>query len=666
MKILKTITLLLAGITLAIIGVCLGITIEKKNVEELAQATHKVTTVAVINLDEGVVVDGNYKYYSGELLKLPSADYVITSYDDAINGVKEGRYGAYAIVPATFSESVESLNGTPIEAYIQYEYDPELSDEAKLIVQQNIAALEDSLMDNVSYVYVANVMANFHQAQDDAKGVLANDIKDMDNITAIDADELAVSLEYRDLDIVTYDISSVDLSSYISDNSTNIGNIQGVYDSAKKKSDEQVAGFKEGLKGIGNDITNYETHINGVDILHNGDGSLIVQDELNEVRDKLYVTEEARTQAKTDIQHDIKKQMYQSELGYQAYLNSNIATFNQNTNAEIALWYGGVQNNVNQYVQQQLDAYIAEEVNKAKMNPAYSYTEGDKSINITWDSVYTTGGAGSIDLSQARNSYSGIPCDESNAAVLAAVESMELSTGIVSGIEAYKIAPDEVITIIDEKIISAYMNEMKTESEAIVQDAKNIESDFNAVLKDLSAYDPSKNVDTAALNNILTNINNNNSTIASEMNQNISANNQYIYDLQTTTNNNIALLRQDMADANAATILNVENAVDELKTNRGDLNEKNVELLTEFTELMPYSRIGELENQRMYSYIINPVIFNNTPTIDKITPIYKQDERITMLYACIGSSIVMLGLIIAMSIKARKEKLVEIKSINHK
>lgn len=240
MKILKTITLLLAGITLAIIGVCLGITIEKKNVEELAQATHKVTTVAVINLDEGVVIDGNYKYYSGELLKLPSADYVITSYDDAINGVKEGRYGAYAIVPATFSESVESLNGTPIEAYIQYEYDPELSDEAKLIVQQNIAALEDSLMDNVSYVYVANVMANFHQAQDDAKGVLANDIKDMDNITAIDADELAVSLEYRDLDIVTYDISSVDLSSYISDNSTNIGNIQGVYDSAKKKSDEQV------------------------------------------------------------------------------------------------------------------------------------------------------------------------------------------------------------------------------------------------------------------------------------------------------------------------------------------------------------------------------------------------------------------------------------------
>lgn len=47
-KILKTATLLLAGITLAIIGVCIGITIEKKNVEELAQVTHKVTTVAVM------------------------------------------------------------------------------------------------------------------------------------------------------------------------------------------------------------------------------------------------------------------------------------------------------------------------------------------------------------------------------------------------------------------------------------------------------------------------------------------------------------------------------------------------------------------------------------------------------------------------------------------
>lgn len=58
------------------------------------------------------------------------------------------------------------------------------------------------------------------QATHKVKGVLANDIKDMDNITAIEADELAVSLEYRGLDVVAYDLSSVDLSSFIADNST--------------------------------------------------------------------------------------------------------------------------------------------------------------------------------------------------------------------------------------------------------------------------------------------------------------------------------------------------------------------------------------------------------------------------------------------------------------
>lgn len=56
-------------------------------------------------------------------------------------------------------------------------------------------------------------------------------------------DELAVSLEYRDLDVVAYDLSSVDLFSYIADNSTNIGNIQGVYDSAKSIINERIFAY---------------------------------------------------------------------------------------------------------------------------------------------------------------------------------------------------------------------------------------------------------------------------------------------------------------------------------------------------------------------------------------------------------------------------------------
>lgn len=666
MKILKAISIILFGLILTLGGISLGITLEKKNNEEIEQATHKTTSVAVINLDEGVSVDGNYKYYSGELLTLPNSDYVITSYDDAMNGVSEGRYGAYVIIPATFSESVESLNGTPIEAFIQYEFDPQLSEEAKFTVQQNIAALDDALGDSVSYVYVANVMENLHNAQDDAKGVLSNDIDDLDNITAIDADSLAVAIEYRDLDIVAYDLENVDVSSYITTNTNNINQIQGVYNDAKTKSDAQVAGIKEKLNGIDTSITQYGEYVNGIDILHDGNGDLLVKNQLAEVADKLNLTEEARTQNKNGIKHDIKKQLYCAELGYQSYVNSSLTTYNQNINNDINSWYSGVKSGVEASVQQQLDNYIQQALNNAAMNPGYMYTPGSYTVSISWDSCYSAGALSGIDISQARNSYSNVPCDETNPTVVSAIESMTLSSAVSDSIDAYEIAPAEVITIINDEIIATYMTEMERETGKILDDAKSIKTDFSTYYSELATYDPSKNLDTAALSNIASDLNTNNSNMSQTINQNIYDNNQYIYNLQTTTNTNIALLRQDISDANEATIVNVENAVETLKSNREKLNSNNVELLTDFTEILPYSRVGELENQRMYKYIINPVVFENRPTIQKADSIEKADERIAMMAVCAGGFVVICVLLAVIYVQSRKEKLVEVKSINHK
>lgn len=69
--------------------------------------------VAVVNLDTGIS-DGNTQVYYGEqIINFPNDNFIYTSLEDARNGIEEGRYGAYIIIPSDFSENVESLNTVP-------------------------------------------------------------------------------------------------------------------------------------------------------------------------------------------------------------------------------------------------------------------------------------------------------------------------------------------------------------------------------------------------------------------------------------------------------------------------------------------------------------------------------------------------------------------------
>lgn len=66
--------------------------------------------IAVVNLDEGVNLNGKNVKYFEKLVEFPSEKFDYSSLDDARVGIENGKYGAYVVIPSTFSESVESIN----------------------------------------------------------------------------------------------------------------------------------------------------------------------------------------------------------------------------------------------------------------------------------------------------------------------------------------------------------------------------------------------------------------------------------------------------------------------------------------------------------------------------------------------------------------------------
>ena len=103
-KITKWICLFLLHSTLIIGCFLLGV----KNVENRIQEEEReqtVTGIAIVNLDQGVVQKDNKIFYSSELLDLNSDYLVVENLETARQGINNGTYAAYIVIPSQFSHN---------------------------------------------------------------------------------------------------------------------------------------------------------------------------------------------------------------------------------------------------------------------------------------------------------------------------------------------------------------------------------------------------------------------------------------------------------------------------------------------------------------------------------------------------------------------------------
>lgn len=153
--------------------------------------------VAIVNLDEGVMVQDEKINYADKLIIDLDENFSFTGLEDARQGYATGIYAGYLIVPATFSESIVSLNNTPVRSEISYAINSNLREDVKEEVIYNVLALMDEINDGISYMYLHSVLDDVHTAQDAADTVMNNDIEERDAIDAVQANDLVALVRLR-------------------------------------------------------------------------------------------------------------------------------------------------------------------------------------------------------------------------------------------------------------------------------------------------------------------------------------------------------------------------------------------------------------------------------------------------------------------------------------
>lgn len=174
-------------------------------------AGKQAAKIAVVNLDAGIEKNSQQIYYASKIIEYPNENYQTTSLEEAKTGIKNGQYGAYVIIPSTFSASVDSINGTPEKAVFEYLLSSNLSAEEREKIIYEISEFEKSISTNVSYIYVDAILSEVHNVQDGASTILANDDSEKKSLLSVSAEALIEPVEFSEMKEKNDTVKPIDL-----------------------------------------------------------------------------------------------------------------------------------------------------------------------------------------------------------------------------------------------------------------------------------------------------------------------------------------------------------------------------------------------------------------------------------------------------------------------
>lgn len=243
--------------------------------------------IAVINLDEGVSGSKGRVNYGEKLSRFPSTDFEYASLEAARMGLETGRYGAYVIIPATFSQNVESINTAPQVSKLEYAVNQSFSGKRQYELLYKVWSYIDSLNNHLSYMYVENILREFHNAQDQAERVVENDLKDMEAMERIEAQEWVTLADTPQMPVERAVPETLDISDYTEQTAMLAESMDEQYGSGIQSIQEEIAllsagktALAEGLKGLAGRVgeINLSVDENGEEIA--GKAEVLLREEL--------------------------------------------------------------------------------------------------------------------------------------------------------------------------------------------------------------------------------------------------------------------------------------------------------------------------------------------------------------------------------------------------
>lgn len=269
-KLLSLFTIVFVGFILGVVSIFFINEIDKIIAQENNISISD--NIAIVNQDLGIGEDDKYINYSEKIIETLDDRYVLTSREAAKVGMENGSYSAMIIFPGTFSENVVSINKEkPDKAQFYYETSKVLSKEKQAQVEKDILSLERETNDKLSYLYIANILNEFHSSQDKVEYVLANDSEDLESINSINDNDLIKAIDLREIEKLDIDIDTLDFTKDFEVNENIMKEMDSKYKEYLSKSESDLNDIKiEGNKLISSEetgILTYQNNIDAVDVL---------------------------------------------------------------------------------------------------------------------------------------------------------------------------------------------------------------------------------------------------------------------------------------------------------------------------------------------------------------------------------------------------------------
>ena len=135
------------------------------------------TTIAVVNADTGVIVDGTRQNFSAAIIDTLGADFVLVSPEMARTGYESGIYGAIITFPRYVSERILSFNALePERVQLEFVINVDLPENDFIEVYRRILEVQTSINTTLAQTYVTEIFEQFHTAQDQVDNVIQNSL----------------------------------------------------------------------------------------------------------------------------------------------------------------------------------------------------------------------------------------------------------------------------------------------------------------------------------------------------------------------------------------------------------------------------------------------------------------------------------------------------------
>lgn len=623
--------------------------------------TDKLITdkIAIVNLDEGAIVNEDVVNYAGKLLTDLGDNFLFTGLEDARQGYATGIYAGYLVVPATFSESVVSLNDTPIRAEITYAINDQLDGDVKEEVIYDVLGVISDLNNRISYMYLYSIMDEFHDAQDKSDVVMNNDLEEKEAINAVQANDLIALVPVTDLTEVDYNVESLDISEYMSTNAELTGQIGTKYNEYLLESETDHQKLNEEATALMAEMGNMDGVINGIDLTHDSEGNLVYQTGVDELSALFEAHNTALMEKETDINNnvlkiygDVQTYLYEYNQAKAAYQKENENKYLNTLNALEEL-FGEYRENyvlISSYEIQQLKEVIEQQNNQIIQQQAImdsiqeesgeegDTTEGEEaSMEGGGIQMFSVDGEGVNKLSELQQKmqtvleanyyvFSGYAVDENGVAKVDEegnyielqsylaeynqnLDDQEIKNEILSKQvgEIEKMSIDEAESIVEEGVLTPIQDNTNKITETILNQYAIEKEQLGEYSEAVMNYDPLKYINQEEIQNLTSAMFDNGSKMAEAILETDLQQMEYVAEVYDTSRNDLNNLQDSIITAKEDSDKAVEEGLQHLQDIKNENSNENQLILYDFSRKLPYTRLGSLEYTQAYEFMANPI-----------------------------------------------------------